>query len=512
MKQVKYLSLYMTIIALLMLLATGCAPSGEKAEIQVKPRPSSVLRPPSSDESRETKDEGRAGVELALKFSEGDSTTYKVITEAQRKIKGEGALLENDKFKGGTTGNRVEFTFTQQIQSVDAQDNAVAKITIDKLKYSTKVKDKVTTDFDSSREKDRNSPLYNLIGLSYTIEISPEGQVSKIIDVPTIGTSGGSANQDASMLLKPEAIKLRHTIPALPASPAKRGEPVAEKNKLRPGDSWNNVKPFTFGMMGSKSYERIYTLKEIEDMDNRRTALIQMSAIPSAGTVAEPQEEQAMGIFSKMFDNTEKYTGVLKLDLNTGKVEEYSEKLQSEWVAVDPEAGQKADSEPAALRMTATRFYHIEKIDSMPIHKQVEEIQSSAKSPLLPEIFVGKWVETESFVGDSKKMEERAGKSQFIIKAGSIMWKREHEGKETYTAEKYKVESGGKKIILAATEIAYWNVATGEKPRRNIDVTLTIEEGKLIATTGPSQTPVSVSGSSGLSVTSLGQKVVYERR
>ena len=115
--------------------------------------------------------------------------------------------------------------------------------------------------------------------------------------------------------------------------------------------------------MGAESYERIYTLKEIKDADGRRIAIVEMNAIPSAEMAEELHKEQATAIFTKLFDNTETYTGGLKLDLDAGKTEEYFEKLRSEWVAVDTSAEQKADIEPAVLRMTATRFYHIEKID-----------------------------------------------------------------------------------------------------------------------------------------------------
>jgi len=415
MKRIRILSRFLTVVICLLLSAAGCAPSGEEpAKLEVKPAEQApelaveVAKPPEQDEEKASEVEivkpevepeeqippvatsprhggeeapeiikpevelppqlsakAEAGVELTLKFTQEDSTTYKVITEAQRIIKGEGALLDESTFKGGITSNRIEMTFTQQIQSVDAQGNAVAKITIDKLKYSAKVKDKVTTDFDSSlaslsqseREKDQNSSLYKLIGQSYTIEITPAGQVSKIIDCSQVqaAVEGNPADsQAASILLEPDAIKLRHTIPALS---------ITDKNQVRIGDSWSNVKPFSFGMMGSKSYERIYTLKKIEDVDNRRIAVVQMNAIPSSETTEELHKEQAMDIFSKMFDNIETYTGGLKLDLNAGKTEEYFEKLQSEWVAVDPSAGQKADIEPAALRMTATRFHRIEKID-----------------------------------------------------------------------------------------------------------------------------------------------------
>jgi len=376
MKQVKYLSLYMTITALLMLLALllSCeskkgGPSEKEAKIRVEPEKQKpmvtveIAEPETKPEEqmpalvpadRRPVESAVEGVKLALKFTPQDSSTYKVTTEARRTIKGEGSLSDNGTFKGGTSDNKVEITFTQQIQSTDNKGNAVAKITINELKYLAKVKDNITTDFDSSREKDLNSPLGKLIGQSYTIEITPAGQVSKIIDCyeAQAAVKGSSpANQAASMFVSPEAIKLRHTIPALPDT---------DKNQLRPGENWSKLKSFSFGMMGSKSYERIYTLK---DVDNSRIATIEMNTIPSVEMTEELQQEQAIESFSKMFDNTEIYTGRLKFDLNDGKVREYFEKLQSEWVAVDPSAKPKDDSEPAALRMTANRFYHIEKIE-----------------------------------------------------------------------------------------------------------------------------------------------------
>jgi hypothetical protein len=364
--------LFLTTIVCLLFLVMGCQPSGTEAEVQVKPEertPPVATSPrhggkiaeevvkPEAEQPPQPSAKAEPAVELGLKFSQGDSATYKVTTEAQRKIKGEGALLEDSKFRGGTTSSKAEIIFTQQIQSVDAQGNAAAKITIDELKYLAKVKNNITNDFDSSREKDQINPFYKLIGQSYTIEITPAGEVSKIIDASRAqaAVSGNShTRQIASMLLNSNAIKQRHTIPALP---------TADKNLLRAGDSWSNTKPFSFGMMGSKSYERIYTLKEIEQVDNHRTALVEMKAIPSAEMTEEMVQEQGMGIFSKMFDNKEAYTGELKLDLNTGRVKEYSENLESEWIAVDPQAGPETDGEPARLRMTATRFYHIEKVD-----------------------------------------------------------------------------------------------------------------------------------------------------
>ena len=246
-------------------------------------------------------------------------------------------------------------TFTQRIQSVDDKGNAVAQIAIKELKYLGKVKDNVVMDFDSTREKDVNSPLYKLIGQSYTIELAPAGQVLRVIDAAqakAAAESDTAAGKTALVLLSPDVIKERHMVPGIPA---------ADKNQVRTGDNWSSIRTYSFDMMGPKSYERIYTLKEVKDQNNRKVAIAEMKAVPSTEMAEELHKEQAAGLFSKMFDNTETYSGQLKLNLDSGKIEECLEKLQTEWVVVDPKP--EAGKEPAALRMTATRLYSIEKID-----------------------------------------------------------------------------------------------------------------------------------------------------
>ena len=114
--------------------------------------------------------------------------------------------------------------------------------------------------------------------------------------------------------------------------------------------------------MGSKSYERIYTLKGLEADNDRQIAVVEMDAIPTAETAQQLHEQQAAYEFLKMFDNTETYAGQLMLDLTAGKVEKCLEKLQSEWVIVDPWADQD-EKEPAVMKMSAIRLYRLEKIN-----------------------------------------------------------------------------------------------------------------------------------------------------
>ncbi len=290
-------------------------------------------------------------VELALKFAPADSTTYKVVLESGRSVQWEGASPKPGKFQGGRTSNRMEMTFSQQIESVGDQGNAVAKITIKGLKYVVMIKDKVALDFDSSREADRDKPLNSLIGQSYTIEMTPSGQVSKIID-NSDALAAVSSDKTASVLISADAIKQRHTISGLPA---------AGENQLRTGQEWSNVKSVSFDMMGTKSFERIYTLKEIEQLPGRRVAVVEMEAFPSAAKAKELHKEQSAGLFSQMSDNTQEYGGRLKLDLTEGKVTEYSERMGVEWLFVDPDP--ENGKPPAALRIGATRLFSIERAE-----------------------------------------------------------------------------------------------------------------------------------------------------
>lgn len=298
-------------------------------------------------------------VQLALKFVPGDTTTYKVLTEGQRSVKWEGQLAEKpEAFKGGHTGNKIEMTFTQKIQSADDQANAVAEITIKELKYSSIVRDNPILLFDSTKDKNPNNPLNKLIGQSYTIKITPSGQVLEVVDVTQAKAAirgSTAANTIAMNLLSEKAITEQHSIPSLPP---------ADKNKLSPGYTWSNTKSHSFDLMGSKTYEKIYTLKEIKKTDDKETAIVQLNAIPSSEMAEELHKEQSMGPFSKMFDTTETYTGSLQLDLTDGKVKEADEKLQVEWVAAEVPTGQDQENkEPIVLRMSVVRNWRIEKID-----------------------------------------------------------------------------------------------------------------------------------------------------
>jgi len=321
------------------LMTAGCAgPSKEADQVQIEPV------------------QQESPVKLALKFTPQDATTYRLAKENDRSVEWEGAAGSKPKdFTRGHTGNRMEMTFTQKIHSVDDKGNAVAEITIESLTYMKRVKDNIVMDFDSSREDDRSNPLGTLIGQSYTIELTPSGDVVRVIDVgeARAAVMGDSpSHRTAVGLLSADAIKNRHRISTLPD---------ANEHQLRIGESWSSIKNFSFDLMGAKSYEKIYTLEEVRDIRNHRIAIATMNAVPSAEEAKELHKAQATSPFSQMFDTTERFTGELKLDLTDGKVVECREEMLIEWFIVNPNPDD--DERPAALRMTAGRLASIERID-----------------------------------------------------------------------------------------------------------------------------------------------------
>lgn len=326
------------VLASASLFVAGCAGPAEKGKITQKPSPEKQITPV----------EMLKPAEFVLKFKQGDATTYKVIMERGKSVEFGGELTKDQNFKSGHTGSKVEMSFTQQIESVESSGNAKAKITIKDLKYLAKVKNQVVVDFDSSREKDRGNTLNKLIGKSYQIVLAPKGEIVKVEgaeQIQSLFKGNAPSEQAAAQLVSQDIVKKRHRIPALID---------ADGKQYQPGDKWKGQKNFSFGLMGTDSYEKIYALKEIKDEDGKKIAFVEIDAIP------DTKDEQTPGL-SQMFDQAGSYNGKMKFDLNSGKVEEYFEKMQSEWAIADIKSDQKIDQELSTIKMGTTELYSLEK-------------------------------------------------------------------------------------------------------------------------------------------------------
>lgn len=329
------------------IILSGCAGKAKKVAHQ----PSEIEKPAIEIEKPAPaveKPVSAAVVPIILKFSASDTAKYKVVMEGQRKVKWEGTVPDKPAFQSGQNLSRAEIIFTQKIQSVESNGNAVAVITIDGLKYFSSIKESTMLDFDSSRAQDANAPMARLIGQSYTIELTPTGEVGRVIDVNSAeaAVKGTSPAQKAAMrLLETEVIKDRHGTLCLPI----------DKKRINSNERWKNVKTFSFGLMGPVSYERVYTLK---DIDNKKAA-VEMTAVPAAEA-----DSQSTSRIAKGFDHKGQYKGDLQFDTENGRIIKYSETLAEEWLAARPSSDVNApEAEPTALTMIASRFYSIEKID-----------------------------------------------------------------------------------------------------------------------------------------------------
>jgi len=296
-------------------------------------------------------------VELALRFSEGQRAVYKVTVEAEKRIEWVGPAENKPAlFQGGRNASRIEITFEQRAENISPDGDALLKITLKALAYVGRMRDDIALEFDSSAEKDQDSPLALLIGQGYRIRMSPKGEVLEVLDVTEArdAVAGPSAaHQTAGKLLAESVIKNRHRVAALASLNAET---------VRPEQQWSNVKTFDFGMMGAKSYERQYRLAEVVKCKTGRVAVIDMEAIPSAVMAEQIHAQQTTNMFAGMFDNTGSYTGRVELDLDGGWLRTCREGLRTEWIVAQPFAGD-GDAGPTALKMGAARSYHLERLD-----------------------------------------------------------------------------------------------------------------------------------------------------
>ncbi|MCL5282359.1 MAG: DUF6263 family protein [Planctomycetes bacterium] len=294
-------------------------------------------------------------VELALKFVPGQAATYRLTTESYKSVEWKGAqAAKPPQFTDGRTGSLVELTFEQRVQQVQDDGNAVLEITIRGVKEVIESVNKVVLDFDSARPTDSENPLAALVGKSYRVKMSPQGQVLEISNVePARKALQGilPGHRVAAKLLADEEIRNRHEIVALSA---------LKDRQVRPGQTWSSIKTFSFDDLGAKTYERVYTLKQVQQNKDRQ-AIVEMKAIPSAAQAEQWRKQQTVNPFAGLSDNTDNYEGRLVLDLDRGQVREYVEEMQNEWVIADP--GSMQAGQPTAIKMAARRLHRLERME-----------------------------------------------------------------------------------------------------------------------------------------------------
>ncbi len=306
----RFLQASVTAISLFLLVLTGCGPKAD----------------------------------LSLSFDDSRVNTYRTVQETLKDF--EFVQPSLDKQDKKQTGTIAEAVFNQEIENVDADGNAHAKITIRELVYTVKGKEGITYSFDSKNSQDMNSKkLADLIGNSYTIKIMPNGKAQVINAQAARATvKGGYDARVAKSFLSNESIEDRHSIAALPEDP----------KEMTKGQTWTVKEPSPKGLLAKKDFEKVYTLRQVDG----QKAIVEMQAKGGQGSYSQSQ----MGFFANMFDTNESYTGRMVLNLETGRVHEYKEELVATYTAVDAPDNSKSEKGPDTLTMGFTQKISLEMI------------------------------------------------------------------------------------------------------------------------------------------------------
>jgi hypothetical protein len=287
--------------------------------------------------------------DLELKLTPEQTARYKSTSEVIKDFRFEQPNL--NKLREEQTKTRIEMDFTQSVENIDADGNAVVKVTLNDLKVEIVNKNEPKFAFNSADEKDKDNPLAKLLGQSYTIQLTPAGQ-AKLLDAKAAlaAVTAGYEKKVAEGLLDPKSVAERHQVLALPTD---------KQTGLSVKDTWSQVVPSPPGLLAPKNYNKVYTLSTIEN----NIATVDMTASESTEAPEGAASASSMGMFAKMFDNEDNYTGTMKLDMSKGQVLLSEETLVSSYVAQETPENADPAKGPDTLTMRFTNRVHLEKLD-----------------------------------------------------------------------------------------------------------------------------------------------------
>jgi hypothetical protein len=288
-------------------------------------------------------------VSLSLKFAPDQTARYKVITAAIKDFDFEQPSA--GKSTQDQSKTQIEMEFTQKIEHVDADGNATAKITIEKLQVEIVTKNKLDFSFDSQNKKDKTAPLAKFLGQSYTIKLTPDGRAN-VLD--TRGALASVTSDYEKKLVKsilhPKKIAARHRVPALPKE---------TESSVSVNSTWSHVVSSPPGLLMPKSFKKVYTLK---DIDNNIVSVEMLAAESDKPVEDTGQTPGGMDFFAKKMDNTDDYTGTMKMNVATGEVLICKETLISSYVAMEEPKNITPEKGPDVLTMRFTDLFHLEKL------------------------------------------------------------------------------------------------------------------------------------------------------
>lgn len=278
--------------------------------------------------------------------------TYRHISETIQDYKFEQPSLKKAKVEQVRTLVNVEFD--QEIETVNSDGSAIAKITFKKIRTLFKARDGVRFDFDSEREEDKKNSLYAMIGKSYTVNLLPDGGAKSVDTKEAIAAVTGAAEKRIAIsLLKDRGIFRRHGVPGMPAG---------EQSLKNVGESWSKVVAGHEKLIPPKTFKKTYSVSKIEKKDGREIVIVKMNGIESDKPVEGLEGKSGMGFLEAMFDTKETYTGSMTFDSAARRAISYDEKLVAEYIATQEKIGAAKEENPDVLTMGLTYSINMELI------------------------------------------------------------------------------------------------------------------------------------------------------
>jgi hypothetical protein len=288
-----------------------------------------------------------SSTKMVLQMQAGQTASYESTTTMIKDYKFEQPTMK--KLDENQTSTAVTVKFDQTVTEVGQDGTAIADIVIKGIQCKVVSKNEARYEFDSADAAKQADKMNDLIGQSYRISISSTGQV-KVLDATAIRAVAvtGEGQNLAKKMLSDESIVERHQLPL----------PEGVKT-LSARQSWTQVVPSPPGLLASKTFEKVYTVAEV----GKDKVVVNMVAKESLGKKADGQSSGGtMGMFAKMFDSQDDFTGSLVFNPADGGVMACEEKLVSTYTASEMPQNAPADALPDTLMMRLTNGVSLKKL------------------------------------------------------------------------------------------------------------------------------------------------------
>lgn len=289
---------------------------------------------------------------LAFSYAVGQTTTYTLSSEATRSVQFEGIRPDDNTlaaFDSAVTGRLSDVTWTQTVQAVDPNGQALLRIEIKGLAYKAFGMGDLVVDYDSTRAQNAATALEELLGGVYHIRVDVKGNVSQVLGK---GAVLARLNKDkphfdrAGHLLSERMIKARHTIKPLNTAP----------DHMVKNETWTSRESFVSGNLGRKEFEKRYVCQGVD----KESSLVK---ITMTGSESVDESISSPGTPTLPFTSEDQFTGALILDTRAGQIKMYRESLEINWSFVDPASIKEA--QPRTGHMIARQAFLLERKESV---------------------------------------------------------------------------------------------------------------------------------------------------